>query len=472
MRYVLATLLFALATTIYASIPAESIKDIITEEMPRAGAPGLAYAVIDNGEIVSGERGEVVAGSGQEITQDTPFVLGSIAKSFTALAVMQLVEAGEVDLGAGISTYLEAFRDSAGSDITIRQLLSHTSGYSTLQGNDSLADGEGSADDLPRQVERIAQWTPAQQPGTHWEYSNANYYVLGALIEELSGQDYASYVEAEILAPIGMSNSFVADGEIHQSIARGHVPWFGTKRPVKEAKTHRLSAPVGGIISTARDTALYLAVMMNGEDDVISAQGKYDMMQPASDASHFYGFGWYIDTAENTVSHTGLTPGVETLAIMMPAERKAAVVLINASSGMGFGENADLMNAISARALGLDYAPPGEAGRWSRKGLFLLFVMLPFLFIMGIIVAVIKRNGLRAKSGITGVFSLWFPMPMTLALAWVCVMLLPQLFGVSIGTLQRYSPDLALALMATAATGVAWAVFRLVVFYGGRRVTD
>ena len=466
MQWLFVVALCGFATALQASAPPDSIDDFVASEVPAKGAPGLAYAVLQDGEIYSGARGETLTGSGKAITPDTRFVLGSISKSFTAVAVMQLVEAGEVDLDAGISQYLETFSDSPGGSITIRQLLGQTSGYSTLQGNDTLAAPGPGADGLQRQVERIAGWTPAYPPGTRWDYSNANYYVLGALIEGVSGRDYASYVEAEILVPIGMAHSFVADGEVHDEIARGHTPWFGGKRPVKQARTHRMSAPAGGIIATARDTARYLAVMMNGEDDIISAGSKSEMMSPAGDEAPFYGFGWYIDRENGTVSHTGLTPGVETLAIMVPAERKGVVILLNSGSGMGFGENAALFNGISARALGLDEA--SEGGRWSRKALFVSFALLPLVFAAGILVAWLRREGLRAKAGLSGTFSLWFPLLMTLALAWTTLILVPQLFGVSIRTLGRFSPDLALVMIATAVTGLIWAVFRLGVYYSGK----
>lgn len=469
MRCVLAVLLCGFATALQAGIPTRPIENVISAEMPASGAPGLAYAVVENDDIRVDARGEVLAGSGREVTPDTPFVIGSISKSFTALAIMQLVEGGQVDLDEPISHYLDVFVGSPAASVTIRQLLSHTSGYSTVQGNDTLAGPSTGEDDLSRQVDRIAQWTPAQEPGTDWAYSNANYYILGALIEQLSGRDYASYIEAEILEPIGMEYSFVADGRVHEAIARGHTPWFGMKRAVAEGPTHRMSAPVGGIIATAGDVARYLAVMMNGEDDIISAAGKAEMMRPASDVSPFYGFGWYVDAAKGTVSHTGLTPGVETLAIMLPAERKGAVILVNAGSGMGFGEAADLFNAISARALGLEYAPSGDGGRWSRMSLFALFALLPVLFAGGMIQAWAGRDGLRTKSGASGAFSLWFPLVMTLALAWTCVWLIPQLFGVTLCTLRVFSPDLALVLLVSAVTGVAWALLRLGIFYSARR---
>lgn len=470
MRYSMAVFLLAIATALGASAPPGSIEEFIADEMSRAGAPGLAYAVVENGDISSGEQGEALLGSGRMITPDTPFVVGSIAKSFTALAVMQLVEADEITLDDPVADYLDMFVDSPGRAITIRQLLSHTSGYSTFQGNDTPREPYRGADALVRQVERIAQWTPAMEPGTSWQYSNANYYVLGALVERVSGEDYASYVETQILRPIGMDHSFVADGERHDTLAVGHTPWFGMKRPVGAGETELMSAPAGGIIATARDTARYLSVMMNGEDDVISARSKAEMMRPASEVSPFYGFGWYVDTANGTVSHSGLTPGVETLAIMLPADQNGAVILVNSGSGMGFGESANLFTGISTRALGLDGASPGDGGRLSRQALFVMFAALPLLFGAGMIQAWLGRAGLRAKAGLFGAFSLWFPLLMTLALAWTTISLIPQLFGVSIGTLRIFSPDLALILVATGVTGVMWAVFRLGVYYSGRQV--
>lgn len=475
MKWFFVFIVWIYATASFANLSSETIDDFITSEMPNSGATGLSYAVVDNGEFYSGERGEILLGSGREISPDTPFAIGSISKSFTALGIMQFVETGQLDLETAISKYLEIFSDSPARSITVRQLLSHTSGYSTLQGNDTLFEQSHSKDSLLLQVQRIAQWTPAYGAGTQWDYSNANYYILGALIETLSGQDFDDYIETEILEPLGMKHSFVADGARYDFIARGHTPWFGGKRPVKAGETHRMSAPVGGIIASARDVARYMQVMMNGADDVISAKSKVEMMRPASDTSPFYGFGWYVDTYKGTVSHTGLTPGVETLAIMRPSEKIGVVVLVNSGSGMGFGESAPLFNGISGRALkssNVNTGDTGAGGRWSRKALFLLFALLPLFFLTGIIQAWRQRANLRKKSGLFGAFSLWFPLLMMVILAWTSVFLIPNLFGVSIRTLRLFSPDLALALIATAVTGVIWAVFRLVVFYSGSFVSD
>lgn len=467
---VLAWIALAIGTAVQAGVPSGSIDDCIATEMLSSGVPGLAYAVVDHGQIHSDARGEVLIGSGRKVTPETPFLLGSITKSFTAVAVMQLVEAGKVALDSGIARYLPVFSDRPSGAITVRQLLSHTSGYSTLQGNATHAHATGSGDELARQVERIAQWTPAHEPGARWEYSNANYQILGALIETVSGQKYADYIETEILEPIGMDDSFVADGRRHAVMATGHRPWFGTKRPLRANRTDRVTAPAGGVIASARDVARYLAIMMNGEDDIISAQDKASMLHPAGAASPFYGFGWFVDTTQGTVFHSGSSPGVETLATMVPAEQKGVVVLVNAGSGIGFGETAELRNGITARALGLAYT--GEGSRWQQKSVFVALVLLPLAFVLSMIWAWLHRDALRAKSGPFGLFSLWFPLVTTLAIAWSLFFLIPPLSGVSLGTLRLFQPDLVLTMVATAATGVTWAVFRLGVAYSGKSVSD
>lgn len=466
MRCIWALLAIALAGAAEARTPSGSIDDFIATELPNAGAPGIAYAVVEDGEITSGARGEILAGSGEPVTRDTPFLLGSISKSFTAMGLMQLVEAGQVDLDAPVSRYLDVFRDRPSGAITLRQLLSHTSGFSTLQGNDISIDQSDAADGLQRKVARIAQLSPAHAPETGWQYSNANYLILGAVIEQVSGQDFASYIDAAILDPIGMNESFVSDGARHGAMAVGHQPWFGTKRPLSGAGASRANAPAGGVVATAPDLARYLAVMMNGEDDIISAASKSAMLHPASAASPFYGFGWSLDPGNGLAYHTGLTPGVETLAVMSPAQDRGVVILVNANGGIGFGEAANLFDGVSARALGLEEAPDG--GRWGRMALFLTFALLPLIFAAGIVTAWLRRSGLRAKSGAFGAFSLWFPLVMMLALAWTSVSLIPQLFGTPLSSFALYQPDFALLLVATAVTGLAWAAFRLAVFYTGK----
>lgn len=453
-----------------AALPARAavapVEEFIVDEMSASGVPGLAYAVVANGEVTTIGAYGVTKEGGANVAAETPFQIGSISKSFTALAVMQLVEAGEVGLDTEISKYLDDFFAQLAGAITVRQLLSHTSGFSTLQGNASHTDTTGGKDELALQVDGLAEAGPAHQPGERWEYSNANYQILGRLVEVVSGQDYQTYVTDNILEPVGMEHSFVADGEVHEDMATGHRPWFGTKRPLSENATDRGTAPQGGIIASAGDLALYMQMMMNGEDDVLSAEGKVQMMSPASAASPYYGFGWYVDPEASAVWHTGLTPGFEAYAAMYPDTGDASVVLLNANGGLGFGETADLQNGVVALSLGRDYGSGGSA--WPRASLFGSLLFAPVVYIVAMVWAWRRRDEVRAKSGAAGLFSLWFPMFTTVVAAWVLMSLTPRLFGTSLSSLALFQPDLVLLLIASGLLGVLWAVFRLGVAYTGK----
>ncbi len=457
---------FVIALT--ASSETNPMDEFIASEMKTAGLPGMAYAVDVSGMSFSGAHGEKDVRTGEAVTPHTPFQLASISKSFTAVAILQLVESGDVELDGKLSSYLGVFEGRPGGAITLRQLLGHTSGYSTLQGNETAVDSPASEDALIRQAALIASGAPDYAPDARWDYSNANYVLLGAVIEAASGLKYDQYIEAMILEPIGMKNSFVSDGGIYDQIAIGHKPWFGRKRPTKDyqTKTSRASAPGGGIIASANDLSLFLAMLLNGEDDVISAENKRLMMTPANAQASFYGLGLMLNPQNGTAYHTGTNPGFETIAIMVPSERKSVVVLVNAGSGLGFGETRNLINGVSARALGWDFVRDQSA--WGRKSLFLTFALLPILFGGGALQVWFQRQGLRAKSGAFGLFSLWLPLFLTLALAWISISLIPNLFGVSLSSLAVFSPDLSISLLATGLAGVVWAVFRLWVYYSSK----
>ena len=464
--------IFLMLLALLAPASAGELDDFVAQQMRDSALPGIAWAAIDGENVTTGASGHTVKGGQERVTSNTPFVIGSISKSFTALAVMQLAEAGKVDLDASVRAYLPEFVGKAAGAITIAQLLGHTSGYSTLQGNSAPADSESGGDAIARRAAWYADQAPANPPGSRYEYSNANYLVLGRVIEVVSGMPYADYISAKIFEPLGMEHSYVSGDGQHTALATGHTPWFGSMRPVgAQGEPAGLgSAPQGGIVSTASDMALYLRMMLNGQDDILSAAGKVRMLQPAADASPGYGFGWMLNSEEQSAYHTGMTPGFEAIAAMIPTKQRGALVLTNGVSGMGFAETTQLRYGTVARAL--DLPPPGDTGRGMRIVNFLAMALAPVVLLIAMAWAWIKREGLRAKrSSAFGRVSLWLPLFAMAAVAWVCVALIPQLFGVSITTLALYQPDMALLLKATAVLGVLWAVLRLVVAYIGQRDT-
>lgn len=449
-----------------AQAPKADIEQFLDDALPASGAPGVAYAVVEQGAITSGARGEELAGSGVQIIADTPFVIGSVSKSFTALAIMQLVEAGAVELDAPVSTYLPEFAGQEAGPVTIRQLLSHTSGYSTVQGNTAHRDETAQEDALAQQVARDALTAPAGAPGIAFAYSNINYRILGRVVEVVSGRSYADYIEREILTTLGMASSFVSDGEVHPEMAVGHRPWFLGKQPFEPGRTHSVNAPAGGVVASAADMAKYLSMMINGQDDLVRAETKALMMSPASDASPNYGFGWNLVAGGATVYHTGTSPGVETQATLIPEEGLAAIMLVNAGSGMGFGETEPLIGGLTGLALGYDYAPAG--GAFWRQFMLVSLVLAPVLFVICIIWAFRHREQLRAKSASkAGRASLFVPLVMMAVMGVVLLWLVPSLFGTTLSSLQLYLPDMVLAMKATVVTGVLWALVRIGLSFGG-----
>jgi CubicO group peptidase (beta-lactamase class C family) len=470
------TILVALAVSVSASAPAapletERVDAFVKDQLPDSAAPGIAYAIVDGGESVARAAGKARKGSDREVTADTQFPLGSVSKSFTALAIMQLVEAGRVQLDARVSTYVEAFAEGPANDITILQLLNHTSGYSTVQGNSGRTGESSLPAALGENAAILAMLQPENAPGTVWEYSNANYQVLGAVIERVSGQSYADYVARYILEPLGMANTSIGGVGIPSDIAIGHRPWFGGVRTGGEPSPDLINAPAGGIAASASDMALYLAMWLNPEDDILSGAGKARMMQPSGPLSPNYGLGWSIDTHKRIVYHTGLVPGAEALASLDPVQGRAVAVMVNANGGFGFSDNWSLIGGVAARALGQPHDDNGS--RWGPMMLYLSIALSPPLFLLLAVVSWRARSALRMKSESRfGLFSLWFPLVAMAGLAWFLVVVMPRLFGVSLATLQAYQPDFALFVVATAVSGLAWALFRLVLAHAHHGVLN
>lgn len=460
MRLILTSLMavFTLATSAMAQA-ADNVDAFLDQQMARSNAPGLAYALVDEGGVITGASGVLRRGEDAFVTPQALFQVGSITKSFTALAIMQLKESGALTLEDEVALHLPGFETQ--TPITLRQLLGHTSGYSTVQGNAAHHDQS-----LAERVSQLAVDGPAQAGGA-WAYSNANYQILGAVIEAVSGEAYPEYVTAYILSPLGMTNTHVLTGEPVGDLATGHQPWFFGRRPVEAGLGSSVTAPSGGIVSSAVDMAHYLQMMLNGRDDVISSAGKAMMLRPASDASPYYGLGWALDPEGGYALHSGLTPGFEAIAVLEPAQQRGVVVLINASGGMGFGEVYPLLYGVTNLALGEPYADAGAS--WGSKSLYLLFALMPLVYLAASIVAVVLRDGLRAKSGLGGMISLWFPLVMAGGLAVVLLRVVPNLFGTTLTGLALYQPDLVILLYASVIASAIWAVLRLVIAHTGPR---
>lgn len=199
-----------------------------------------------------------------KVTPQSPFVLGSTSKSFTAMAMMQLVEAGKLDLDATVHQYLPWFEladQDAAARLTVRHLLTHTSGLSTNAYFGLSIDEETTKESVVRQLKSVMPSTP---PGDRFQYSNTNYVILGLIVESVSGQTFERYIQEHIFQPLGMAHSFTAQESARgNGLSHGHQYLFGF--PVARSFPHNPSEiPAGFIISSAQDMGRYLLAVMNG----------------------------------------------------------------------------------------------------------------------------------------------------------------------------------------------------------------
>ena len=214
-----------------------AVADYVAAQIADAGYPGASIAIVRDGRL-SLVRGVGAAdGSGRPVTPDTPFVIGSLSKSLTALAVLRLADAGAVDLDAPVARYVPGFRTASAdpTPITIRDALTQTSG---LPG--SAIDLSSPVSTITDQVATLATVEPVSAPGARYAYSNANYVVLGAVIEAVTGQDYPAAMQTLVFDPLGMKHT-TADPDAARGLGLGdaHRLWFGLADPAHAALPKR-----------------------------------------------------------------------------------------------------------------------------------------------------------------------------------------------------------------------------------------
>jgi CubicO group peptidase (beta-lactamase class C family) len=342
---------------------------VIRDGMEGSGVPGVAVAVVSRNKVVFA-RGFGDAGEGRRVTAQTPFLLGSTSKSFTALAAMQLVDAGRLDLDAPARRYVPEFRlaDRRAADrVTVRQVLQQTTGMPATAGGAIVRSAaDGSALEALHELEDT---TLVTRPGAAFEYSNGNYVLAGLIIERTSGEPYAQYVQRHILTPLGMRHSYVALDEAKRAgLATGHRYWFGLA--TAHGPTFRAGIQSAGyLMSSARDMGRYLAMYLNegvtaDGERIVSRRGLEAMLAPgrsgklgawSDHADARYAMGWFVGGpwSEPALLHPGRAPDSSAMIVMFPRRDVAVVTLTNAANELtlpGYPASVDRVerNAIDA----------------------------------------------------------------------------------------------------------------------------
>ncbi|WP_078410996.1 serine hydrolase domain-containing protein [Priestia abyssalis] len=319
MKKVILCLLLITITIISLAIDVESndqtnlMQEYMDEAIKEYQIPGASLAVIKDGEIIFQENWGIQS-DGTPVTADTLFTLGSVSKPLTSLAILRLVDQGKIELDHAIDTYITSFtynKNGFENNITIRHLLTHTSGISSYEGLKIAELKLRGKDAINQAVKKLNDVRLNHEPGEVHQYSAANYLLLGSIIEKVTDQTFSDFMDSEILSSLDMNHTV---SNFATATSLGYQPgfqsWFG--KPIKSKNVFDDSGvPYGYMASTSNDITKYINFLLEG-GELLSDQyfDIYFSPQVERKDNMNYGLGWRISTEKNDefFFHGGETP--------------------------------------------------------------------------------------------------------------------------------------------------------------------
>ena len=352
--------------------------------------PGAAYALLKDGEVVHlAGVGTTRANADEVPDPDTVFRIASMTKSVTATAVLLLRDRGALRLDDRVDEHLpwaSSLRSGVdGPPIELRDLLTMTAGLPT---DDPWGDRQENLPIAEFDALVAAGLSFASVPRTSWEYSNLGYALLGRVISAVSGRDFREYVRTELLEPLGMTSTGFDVGDVPaQRLAQGYAPVDSglVEEPFTSSGAF---SPMGGLLSTARDIAVWVAGFQRSwahpgpDGHPLDRWSRREMQEPQryvatavtpgtdpapAVVATSYGFGLVVDDdlrLGRTVSHSGGYPGFGSHMRWHPATGWGVVVLANRTYAPSFRVGADVIAEIVAAELEAGFAVPTRA--WDR----------------------------------------------------------------------------------------------------------
>jgi D-alanyl-D-alanine carboxypeptidase len=341
-------------TAVPARMTEEDALAALNEELAkRAVADEFAGAMMitkNGAAIFEAARGYADIENKVPNTLDTIFDIGSMGKMFTATAVLQLVQAGSVELDAPLGKYLSDYPNKDVAKVTVHQLLTHAGGTGNIFGPEELAVFNANRGNLEEPKDYIALFGergPRFEPGSRWEYSNYGYVLLGRIIELASGQGYYDYVREHIFKPAGMNStdSYAIDQRVPK-MATGYTrlapgerldgvrtePPAGPLRPNEDSLPYR-GSPAGGGYSTVDDLTRFAEAitshrLLDARHTELLTTGKVDEPMPSS--KYAYGFSDVrSQDGVRSIGHNGGAPGMNGELRILPESGYVVAVLAN-----------------------------------------------------------------------------------------------------------------------------------------------
>ena len=458
----------------------QRVIDYVTTEMESLGIPGAAVVIVQGADVVLAQGFGVTGPGGQAVTASTPFHLASVSKSLTALAVMQLIESGALGLGDSLEQLLPSLvpQGSDAGPVTVADLLSHTSGWTERDGLVNRVDPDLSTQALELNVARVLS-TPLSHPIGEFEYSNANYDVLGYVIEQVSGERYGDYMRSHVFEPLAMTHSFTSEEDaVAGGVASGHYPFFGFVRPRQMVYVPG-SVPSSYVAASAEDLGHFLIAQLNegryGEAAVLSPDGVETLQHPLTRPNPWdgYAMGLWVYPLWNAgqmidgsipeyqvpviLEHGGDSESYASSILLLPQERVGVVVLLNVNDESVPSQYHQMHLGIASILLGREPVPTvayeGTIDRYAKGialavvGLFLLRAALSF-------------RRLR-RTGTTSVpTQVILPLAIDVALVAALWWFLADQAEAPMALVRRSVPDVFLAAVVASVIGLGWGISR------------
>jgi CubicO group peptidase (beta-lactamase class C family) len=318
---------------------AASVNDWIKLRLPELieehGVVGAQVAVLHNGEIFDAAAGVLNIATGEKVTGDSIFQIGSITKVWTATLVQELVNEGLLDLDRPVRDVIPEFRladEQAARVITPRQLLCHTAGFE----GDLFHDAGNGDDMLEKYLELMAGATQETPPGELYTYCNSGFVVLGRIVEVLRGKPFNTVLRERLIDRLGLPNAATHHAEYaRQTAAAGHLRKDGELRPVDEPMTEA-DAPAGSVLAmSARDLLGFVQMHLNTTE--FDAMRETQVVPPDFGFGGRQGLGWMLhdyDNGRTGIGHTGQTLGFEAYLRVVPEAGVAIAVLTNGGKAL------------------------------------------------------------------------------------------------------------------------------------------
>ncbi len=446
-----------------------NIDKYVISQISQYHIPGLALAIIQGDQIVYLRGYGVANPAGDAVTPQTSFITGSTGKSITATALMILVDQGKVDLDAPVQQYLPWFRladADASRLITVQMLLNQTSGIPGGTGWAAQAYSDVSVGALENLVRSFHTARLNHVPGTTYEYANANYQIVGMIIQAVSGQSFQDFIQEHIYDPLDMTHSYTSREQARQhGMATGYRYWFGIPIPADNLPYSYGQFPAGWYISSVEDLAHYLILHMNngqyGAKTLVSSNGMAELHRPELAG---YAMGWVVDG--NLISHNGGTPDFGTGFYFDTVTHFGVIVAFNANTGY-FYSPAYVIAPSILRLMngGQAIAPVPDA--WYRSmlmGLSITLIVQSVWIFSSAVVIKRWRHDREMLPKHLAVKLVWLVAPLVIECGLAAYILSTfQANGRTVFTDFIYQPDIILLAVISLFLALGWGLLRSII---------